>query len=194
MSTNLAYQDDFQEECREELIDGQAVAMSPRPVVNHTRISGRILTIFENFLRGKTCVPLGDGVDLFLTDRDRFVPDGMIVCDRSKIKPKGVYGAPDLVVEVLSPRTARYDRGYKKRVYESCGVAEYWIVDPVSKNIEVYLLRDGHYFLDNIYYYYTEEDIAEMDEEEKAAAVTEFKCHLYDDLLIRLDDIFGDLF
>ena len=101
---------------------------------------------------------------------------------------------PDLVVEILSPGTAKRDRAHKKDVYEQCGVPEYWIVEPTSKSIETYLLQDGRYTLDNIYFYHSAEDMQYLTDEEKAALVTEFKCHLYDDLIIRLDDIFYDLF
>ena len=117
-----------------------------------------------------------------------------MVCDRDKIKRTYIDGAPDLVVEVLSPGTAKNDRGYKKSVYESSGVPEYWIVDPLHKFIEVYLLQGGRYVLDNLYTLYSAEELEEMTEEEKALVVTEFKCHLYDDLTIQLDDIFGDIF
>lgn len=189
MSDNLAYQ----EERREELIDGEVVMMSPASS-SHTYVADGILNIFRSYLKGKQCVPFGDGLLVRLTDRDKFVPDVMVVCDRSKIKHTFVDGAPDLVVEVLSPSTAKDDRGYKKNVYESSGVPEYWIVDPVRRSIEVYLLQNGRYILDNLYTCYSSEDFEEMTETKKAAAVAEFKCHLYDDLIIRLDDIFGDLF
>ena len=184
---------DYEEEQREELIGGEIVAMAPRPTTNHNRVAGNIYGIFWNHLRGKKCVPFGDGTDLYLTDQDRFVPDGMIVCNRDKIKSRGVYGAPDLVVEVLSPSTAKNDKGYKKDVYESCGVKEYWIADPAGKSIEVYRLTDGRYVLDNVYFYHSDSEIAEMNEEEKSLLVREFPCSLFAGLSIRLDDIFGDL-
>lgn len=189
MSDNLAYQEEF----RDEVLNGKIVMMSPRPSVKHSRIAGNIFWIFRNYLNKKRCVPFTDGVDLYLSEKDRFVPDFMVVCDREKIKAKGVYGAPDLVVEILSPSTAKNDRGYKKSVYESSGVPEYWIVSPSEQSIEVYRLREKRYVLDNLYTFYPEEEIEEMSAEEKAALVTEFKCHLYDDLVIHLDDIFGDL-
>ena len=194
MSTNLAYQDYFEEEEREELIGGKIMLMSPRPAFNHNRVASRIFWIFENYLNKKRCIAIADGTDLYLTEEDRFIPDMMVVCDRDKIRRKGVYGAPDLVVEVLSPGTARNDKGYKKNKYESSGVAEYWIVDPWRRSIEVYLLQDGRYALDNIYTLCPAEELAEMTDEEKAVFVTEFTCHLYDDLIIRLEDIFTDLF
>ena len=189
MNGNLAYQDSLPE----ELIDGRLAAMSPA-TTRHNRIAENIDFIFRLYLKGKRCVPLGDGYDLYLTDRDRFIPDFMIVCDRDKIKTRGVYGAPDLVVEVLSPSTAKNDRWHKKNVYEASGVPEYWIVNPIDLSIEVYRLTGKRYVLDDLYTYRSKDELKDMTEEEQSALVTEFKCHLYNDLTIHLDDIFGDLF
>ena len=189
MSNNLAYQEEF----REELINGRIMAMAPASA-SHTYIAGNIFYLFKNYLRGKTCVPFGDGLLVHLTEKDQFVPDMMVVCDRSKIKRNGICGAPDLVVESLSPVTSKNDKGYKKDVYESSGGPEYWIVDPAGKSIEVYLLQDGRYVLDGLYTLYPSEELEELTEAEKAAVRTEFKCHLYDDLIFRLEDIFSDLF
>lgn len=188
MNTNLAYQ----EELWEELIDGQLAAMAPA-VPRHNIISGNIFNIFKNHLKGKKCVPFADGTAVQLTDRDRFIPDFMVVCDRDKIGSRWVVGAPDLVAEILSPGTAKNDKWHKKNVYEASGVPEYWIVSPKEKSIEVYLLQDGRYVLDNLYTFFTEEELADMEDRDKARIVSEFKCHLYDDLTIRLEDIFGDL-
>ena len=190
MTGNLAYQ--YEDEIWDEMIDGKIVAMSPRPAVNHNIISGNIYHIFKTYLSGKKCVPFGDGTDLYLTPKDRFVPDGMIVCNRDKIKPKGVYGAPDLVIEVLSPSTAKNDRGYKKRVYGTCGIPEYWIVSPSEKAVYVYLLQDGQYNLDNVYSLYPDYMLTKMTEEEQAAIPTEFQCSLFSDLVVRLENIFED--
>ena len=189
MSDNLAYQ----EERREELIGGKVVMMSPASA-EHVYTAGSIYNIFKNYLKGKNCIPFSDGLLVHLTDDNKFVPDMMVVCDRSKIKSDGVHGAPDLVVEVLSPSTAKDDRTRKKEVYEACGVPEYWLVSPTDKSIEVYLLESGKYILHDVYTVRPDWVLAQMTDEERSAVVTEFKCHLYDDLLIRLDDIFGDLF
>ena len=189
MSGNLAYQETW----REELIDGEVVMMAPASA-GHTYVADNILMIFKQYLKGKTCIPFGDGLLVRLTDRDQFVPDMMVVCDRNKIKRTYIDGAPDLVVEVLSPGTAKNDKGYKKRVYESSGVPEYWLVNPADKSIEVYLLENGRYTVDDVYTLCPAEELEEMTDAEKAAVVTEFKCHLYDDLIIRLEDIFSDFF
>ncbi|MDR2148348.1 MAG: Uma2 family endonuclease [Tannerella sp.] len=79
-------------------------------------------------------------------------PDICIVCDLSKIDAKGCLGAPDLIVEVLSPATLKYDWNYKFNLYEKSGVKEYWILDPKAKSVTVFLLQpDGNYDLGTVY-------------------------------------------
>jgi len=186
MSENLAYQ----EERREELIGGKVVAMSPRPSVNHNRVAFNIAFLFERYLRGKKCTPFADGTDLYLTEEEQYIPDFMVVCDPDKIKSDGIHGAPDLVVEVLSPSTTRNDKTHKKDVYARCGVREYWLVEPEGKSIEVYRLDGAGFVLHDIYTVHPDWQLAQMSEEERAAVVTHFKCSLFDDLDISLDDIF----
>lgn len=186
MNSNLAYQD----EPWEELIGGKVVLMSPRPNINHNHISQNIYRIFDDYLDGKPCTPFADGVDLYLTEEDRFIPDGMIVCDPEKIKTNGVHGAPDLVVEILSNSSAKKDRIAKKRVYEKTGVREYWIVDPNNHSIEVCLLKNGLLELDNIYSVYPDWELEKMKEEERAEVPAAFRCSLFDDLEIRIRDVF----
>lgn len=185
MNGNLVYK----EEPREELIGGQIVAMAPAST-NHTFTSGNIYRIFANYLHGKKCVPISDGSTVYLTDSDHFVPDMMVICDPDKIKADGVYGAPDLVVEVLSPSTARNDKTHKKDVYAKCGVREYWIVSPGDKTIEIYLSNGDDLILHNIYAQYPVWMLDKMNDEERAAVISEFKCSLFDDLVIKLDDVF----
>lgn len=187
MNTNLAYKEEY---VKEELINGQVVLMSPQPSINHVNVISNITTIFNVFLKGRTCQSFPDSAAVFLTEKDYFVPDFMVVCDPKKIQPKGIFGAPDLVAEVLSPSTAHRDRSYKKDVYEQAGVKEYWIVSTAEKSVEQYLLQDGRFVLANTYTQYPDYLLEDMTEEELAALVTEFKCSLYDDLLIKLADIF----
>lgn len=189
MPDNLAYRDPV----REERINGKFTAMSPRPAYNHNRIAFSIAHLFETYLRGRKCTVLADGTDLYLTEDDWFVPDMMVVCDWEKIQRDGVHGTPDLVVEVLSPSTAKNDRTYKKDVYAKCGVKEYWIVSPESKSVEIYYLKDGDLVLQEIYSVYPDWMLKGMKEEELAEVVTEFKCSLYDDFVISLDDIFDGM-
>lgn len=189
METNLA----FQEDVLYEMIGGKLVAMSPTPAINHSRVSGNIFNIFSNYLKGKSCVPFHEAVKVVLSESERYIPDVMIICDRSKIKGDAVYGAPDLVVEVRSPGTAKRDRGHKMQAYEKYGVREYWLVSPGDRAVEVYLLQDGKFQLDNIYSVYYKYELIDLTEQEREAVVTEFKCSLYDDLVIRLEDVFYDL-
>lgn len=178
---------------KEELIDGKIVAMSPA-ATNHNLIAGNIHHLFKTYLKGKSCVPFGDNELVFLTPNDEFIPDFMIVCDRNKIKSNGIHGAPDLVVEILSPSTAKYDRVYKKDVYAKCGVREYWIISASEKHVEVYQNNgNGEFFLHNIYTVHSEWELTKMRESERASVVTHFKCSLYNDLDIYLDDIFEGL-
>ena len=188
MNENLAYQ----EEPWEEKLNGQIVLMSPRPSVNHNSVADNIYYIFRSYLKGKACKAFSDGVDVFLTDEDNVIPDVMIICNRDIIKQDGIHGAPDLVVEVLSPSTAKNDRGYKKDLYEKCGVKEYWIVDPVPRTIETYLLSDGKYILDGFYALFP--DNSGTTEQERRESKKEIPVSLYNDFIIPLEEIFYDLF
>lgn len=186
MGNNLAYE----ENRRTELIAGKVVAMSPSPRWNHMAISGNIYKIFAIYLSGKECTPIQDGFDLYLDDENQFVPDFMVVCDTDKIKPDGVHGAPDLVAEVLSPSTAKNDKGYKKDIYAKHGVKEYWIVNPADKSLDVYILEGSSYILHDVYTFHSESELSMMTEQERTTIVTKFACSLFSDLEISLEDIF----
>ena len=155
---NLAYIDDEFNKEKTEMIDGKIYAMSPRPRITHTLVSGNIFGEFRQHLRGTKCTAFYDGVDVFLDDKNRFVPDAMIVCNPDIIKDNGIHGAPDLVVEVLSKTSVKRDRGRKREIYAKAGVKEYWIVDTWGKYIEVYHNQNGWLVLDSTYFYYTEEE------------------------------------
>ena len=187
MNGNLAYQ----EEPREELLGGRIDMMSS-PTVNHSQIASNIYYAFRSYLKGKTCRPFNDGVDVYLTENDRVIPDAMIVCNKNIIRLDGIHGAPDLVVEVLSPGTAKNDRGYKKNLYETAGVKEYWIVDPISHSIEVYILANGKFVLDEVYALYPAG--AGVTDEEREETKKEIQVSLYNDFCISLEEIFKDLF
>ena len=193
MNGNLAYKlDEYHDMPKEEIIGGRIIMMAPA-TLNHTRIVRNISRIFDTYLQGRPCEYFPDGAGLYLEDEtEEYKPDGMVVCDQNKSKDdKGVYGTPDLVVEVLSPSTARHDRGHKKDIYEKHGVREYWIVNPLDMSVEQYVLEDGRFVLWDVYHKYAPSVLAGMKEKERATVVTEFRCSLFPDLTIRLDDIFG---
>ena len=173
-----------------ERIEGQNFLMSPRPRAGHNFVAANIYRIFANYLDGKSCTAIMDGMDLFLDEENHYVPDAMIVCDASKIHRDGVHGAPDLVVEVLSPSTMRNDRGAKMQHYAAAGVKEYWLVTPLGKNVEVYLAHDGQFRLDEVYTEYDAWDLERMEEEERNRVQTEIPVSLYDDFRVCVADIF----
>lgn len=173
MSDNLAYVND-QEEIKTELINGKIFMMSPRPRLEHGTVCTNIASEFRHYLKGKTCRAYCDGVDVFINEKNRFIPDVMIVCDPNIRKKDGIHGAPDLVVEVLSPSTAHNDRFRKKEIYAKAGVKEYWIVDPLNCIIEVYLNQNNDLVLDRLY---------NTDD-------TEIKVTVCNNLIVKLEDIF----
>lgn len=140
----------WEENERIEIIDGEAVMMAP-PSSVHQEIVAELTRQFGNYLEGKRCkvYPAPFGVRLFERDGeapedvDTMVePDLSVVCDRSKIDKYGCKGAPDLVVEILSPSSLRHDRFVKLGLYQRAGVREYWIVDPEYKSVQVFA-QDG---------------------------------------------------
>lgn len=138
---------------RWEIIDGEAYCMSPAPAVDHQVVALGIASQLEVQLRGKRCQPLIAPLDVRLprpgqddASTDRVVqPDVLVLCDPDKRDARGVRGAPDLIVEVLSRSTLSHDHLRKRRLYESAGVREYWLVHPGDRSILIYTLQDGSY-------------------------------------------------
>ncbi|GHU55710.1 hypothetical protein AGMMS49975_17900 [Clostridia bacterium] len=187
---NLAYK--YEDERPYEILNGVIYNMAS-PRFAHTRAAFRISVMFENFLKGKRCKVCPEHTDVFFENGDNVIPDMSVVCNPDLIKADGVHGAPDLIVEVLSPSTAKRDKGYKKDLYERNGVREYWIVDVNNRTVEVYLLKEGKYVIDNIYMIYNEQDLECMKDDEKAAIPTSFTTSLYgDDLVLQIADIFEE--
>lgn len=119
------------------------------PSSTHQAISMEISRQLANFLDGKPCRVYPAPFDVRLFEKDEDVPkdvdtvvepDISVVCDRNKIDSLGCKGAPDLVVEILSPSSLRKDRLVKLRLYQRAGVREYWIADPANKSVQVFLL------------------------------------------------------
>jgi Uma2 family endonuclease len=127
---------------RYELIDGVPYLMSPAPVPVHQRIVHRLVNIFDAFLEGKPCEVFISPIDVRLNadaeDDTVLQPDVLVVCDENKIGDKSINGAPDLVVEVLSPSSEKYDSGAKLDKYLEAGVRECWIVNPEARTVRIY--------------------------------------------------------
>ena len=171
-----------------ELINGEFRMMS-RPSVNHMTIEGNILATFKNYLKGKSCRPFNE-TDVFLDDMNNFVPDVMIVCDPEIIEEDGIHGAPDLVVDILSKSTKKLDRDDKFYKYEQHGIKEYWIVDPFMKCVEVYHLIEGKFVKTCDAQLYTEREYSRLNDKEKAEVISEIKVSLYDDFVVKVEDVF----
>lgn len=138
------------EDERIEIIDGEVFLMAA-PSSIHQEISMEISRQLANYLEGKPCKIYAAPFDVRLFEKDGdaledvdtvIEPDISVVCDKSRIDVRGCKGAPDLIVEILSPSSLRRDRLVKLRLYQRAGVREYWIVDPENRTVQVFLL-DG---------------------------------------------------
>jgi len=136
-----------------ELIKGKIYKMSPAPVSKHQKISAAISSEIFQFLKKKPCSVYFAPFDVYLpiektSGKPTVVqPDICVICDVSKIDNKGCIGAPDMIVEILSPSTTHKDVNEKFEVYEASGVTEYWIVSPGDKLVDVFLLENDKYQL-----------------------------------------------
>ena len=128
---------------RWEIIGGVAYNMSPAPSIKHQTIAGKIYSRLEQKLAGKPCTPLIAPTDVVISEHDVVQPDVLVVCDPNKMTSANIQGAPDLVVEVLSPATALKDLREKKALYERYGVKEYLIFDPVGLYAQRFYLEEG---------------------------------------------------
>lgn len=136
---------------RIELIAGEAFLMaSPSPF--HQQILMELSRQIANFLEGKPCriYPAPFDVRLFAQHGDApsnidtvVQPDISVVCDKTKIDGNGCKGAPDFIIEILSPSSLRHDRLVKLGLYQKAGVREYWIIDPKNTSVQVFLLDDN---------------------------------------------------
>jgi Uma2 family endonuclease len=140
---------------RWELIDGVPYNMTPAPLRRHQGISTTVLSRIEEFLRCRPCKVYHAPFDVRLPDfpeqDDKEVqtvvqPDIVVICDENKLDDRGCRGAPDLVVEILSPSTSRKDIGVKFSLYERHGVREYWVIHPAEESLMIFNLGgDGTY-------------------------------------------------
>ena len=135
---------------RYELIDGDIYMMAP-PRRIHQGISMELSYQLRNFLKGKPCEVYAApfAVRLNRDEYTRVEPDIAVICDKSKLTDEGCKGAPDLIIEILSPSSQRHDRIKKYDLYLKTGVREYWIVDPENKIVSVYILKNGEYVAKN---------------------------------------------
>jgi Uma2 family endonuclease len=145
---------------RWELIDGMAYDMSPAPSRRHQELLGNIFMPFRQFLVDSPCqvylapfdVRLPAAGETTMTTTTVVQPDLTVVCEPEKLDDRGCVGSPTLVVEILSPYTARKDLREKLRKYEGAGVLEYWVIYPAERMLQVYLRdAEGRYDVPTVY-------------------------------------------
>jgi len=134
------------DEERWEIIDGIAYDMSPAPNTNHQTVALNFGSFFKFALRGKICKAFISPTDVVLSDFDVVQPDVLVVCDPKKITDKNIQGAPDLVIEILSPSTSTKDQREKYDLYEKYGVRDYLIVDPDAQHVQRFTRDEGGLF------------------------------------------------
>jgi len=134
---------------RYEILGGE-LYMSLSPGTRHQRVNRNLMFLIESYLRRTGHGELfPDRTAVRFSPRDVVMPDLLVVLagHEDVVKEDAIDGAPDLVVEVLSPGTARRDLGVKRALYEHSGVGEYWIVDPIGETVQVHVLAEGTFRL-----------------------------------------------
>jgi Uma2 family endonuclease len=133
---------------RVELIKGKVFRMSPAPTIFHQQVSGVVFGLLFIYLRKKSCKVFSAPVDVRFPRRsmdDKEIitvlqPDICVICDPAKLDGRSVTGAPDIIVEILSPGNNRTELRNKYEVYEEAGVLEYWVIHPAEKTFLKYSL------------------------------------------------------
>jgi Uma2 family endonuclease len=140
---------------RVEIIKGKIFKMSPAPSRSHQEISMTVTLILAKFLKNQPCKLYAAPFDVRLINfkestKDNQInsvvqPDLCVVCDKSKLDDKGCIGAPDLIIEILSPGNSNREMTIKFDLYEENGVKEYWIVNQSEKTILIYVLKENKF-------------------------------------------------
>ena len=139
---------------RLEIIKGKIFKMSPAPSRIHQKLSWEIARELAHYLKGKSCEAYAAPFDVrfprkSLDDKEIITvvqPDICVICDRSKLDDKGCLGAPDIIIEILSPGNNKKELENKYEVYEEAGVKEYWLILPAEQAVFQYVLnQDGHF-------------------------------------------------
>ena len=141
-----------------ELFDGVPV-MQARPSITHQHIQAEIITALKIFLRDKPCRAFAE-IEVLLPDSSRqgaddvrnvFIPDISVICEPEKLTKQYCKGAPTVIMEILSPATAKIDRFVKLNAYQKAGVPEYWIISPSENTVTVFELHGDIYTTRAVY-------------------------------------------
>ncbi len=142
-----------------EIIKGKLYKWTAAPNRIHQKVATNLVTIINVFLFDKNCEVYSAPFDVRLPfkskkDEDIFTvvqPDITVICDKSKLDYAGCIGAPDLIVEILSPSNNKKELRHKYEVYLESGVREYWVLQPVGQTLLIYTLKDGEYIPSKLY-------------------------------------------
>lgn len=170
---------------RVELVNGKVFKMSPAPSRVHQGIVGNIFLKLGNFLNDKPCKVYTAPFDVRFpkeskADKDVYTvlqPDICVICDKSKLDYRGCIGAPDIVVEILSPGNTKMELLHKYRIYEEFGVKEYWVVSQSDQSILIYTLDDSGKFCPSKIFTFSEQITSSV----------------LPGFVLALDDVFEDL-
>lgn len=179
-----------------EIIEGEKF-MSASPFKRHGKIVGRLMfTIGTHAFINRLGSAFSDNFDVNLPDGNVLRPDFIFIgAANDKIvfdnEDETFHGVPDMVVEIFSRSTMKRDMTIKKDIYERNGVKEYWLINPWSESIEVYLLRNDKYFLDNVYQNYKDNDLENMTDAERAEVQMEVPVAVLDGFTVKIRNIFG---
>mgnify|MGYP001215710536 CR=1 FL=1 len=133
-----------------ELLGGEPIRKPSNTSIHQEVLGNMLMSLYAKVKFEKLGHLFTAPLDVVLDEENALMPDMIFISNESEniIDPDGpVYGAPDLLIEIISPFSARYDRGDKKDLYERFQIKEYWIADPANKSIEVYNLKDDRYKL-----------------------------------------------
>ena len=140
---------------RVEILKGKVFSMGATPNTFHQRISGKLCGCLWQKFNNKSLDFFAAPFDVRLLNKKKSTkdndiytvvqPDLCVICDENKIDERGAIGAPDLVIEILSPGNSNKEMKYKFDLYEEAGVLEYWIVNPADKTVFIYILKDNQF-------------------------------------------------
>jgi Uma2 family endonuclease len=167
-----------------ELIRGKVFKMSAAPNTNHQRVSRELQALLYDFFKHEKCELFDAPFDVYLVEKGQSYkesenvvePDLCVVCDAEKIQSFGCVGSPDLIVEIISPSTAKKDQQSKKEIYEEFGVQEYWMIFPGELTVHQYFLENGTYRMKGVF-----------------AEDQSFNAILFPELAIDLREVFKDV-
>lgn len=124
-----------------EFDGGQIVNMSPSPSIKHQEISSELSYTIKNYIKknGGKCKVFTAPTDVQINDKEVVMPDIFVACDPDKFDSQKYNGAPDFIIEIVSPSNPERDYKDKLLMYKTAGVKEYWIIDPSDERVIVYL-------------------------------------------------------